>query len=179
MSFLLFGALAVMAEPLVITDITEIVPGTQKTVREDKQDAVQSGKVEREAKTDRKAFSFLMSERSKADTGNTSSQALNVSLGLIFILLLIFSMAWFMRKMGYSNISGQGNLKILATLNLGQKEKIALVQVGKQQLLVGVTASQINTLHVLDEPVESIDEAVPEQGFAKKLSESLANLKSR
>ncbi len=128
-----------------------------------------------EASKDKKNFSFLMTQRNKQENSAAdSSQAINVSLGLIFILLLIFSLAWFMRKMGYSNISGQGELKILATLNLGQKEKIALIQVGQQQLLIGVTANQINTLHVLDEILEAGDSAMAaDAGFAKKLAESL------
>ena len=59
-----------------------------------------------------------------------------------------------MRKVGYGQFSGQGELSVLATLNLGHKEKIALIKVGQQQILVGVTAAQINTLHVLDEKLE-------------------------
>ena len=113
---------------------------------------------------DKKPFSFLSNQAASGPGKNpakqepvTTSDALSVSIGLIFILLLIFSLAWFMRKMGYSNISGQGQLSILATLNLGQKEKIILLQVGQQQMLVGITATQINTLHVLKEPLESIE----------------------
>jgi len=101
--------------------------------------------------------------------------ALSVSLGLIFILLLIFLLAWIMRKAGYSQLSGKGYLSILATLNLGQKEKIALLKVGRQQILIGITANQINTLHVLDEPLD-IKELQADAGknqFAAKLSEVL------
>ncbi|MCP3851026.1 MAG: flagellar biosynthetic protein FliO [Gammaproteobacteria bacterium] len=87
-------------------------------------------------------------------SSTTRGDALNVSLGLIFILIIIFSLAWFMKKMGYSQLSGQGQLQIVASLNLGTKEKIALVQVGEKQLLVGMTATQINTLYVLDEPLD-------------------------
>lgn len=125
-------------------------------------------------------YSFLKSDRNRQESSDTSSDALNVSLGLVFILLLIFFLAWFMRKIGYSNISGQGQLKLLATMNLGQKEKIALIQVGKQQLLVGVTANQINTLHVLDEPLETSEPQgtdIGDTNFAKKLSDTLAKVK--
>jgi flagellar protein FliO/FliZ len=94
---------------------------------------------------------------SSQTTTDNSSKALDVSLGLIFILILIMALAWFMKKMGYSNLTGQGQLKIIASLNLGQKEKIALIQVGKQQLLIGMTAQQINTLHVLDEVLDETE----------------------
>ena len=132
---------------------------------------------------DKKSFSFLTNKTIDSSAKQaekkepvTSMDALSVSTGLIFILLLIFSLAWFMRKMGYSNISGQGQLNILATLNLGQKEKIALIQVGRQQLLVGITATQINTLHVLDEPLDTVDAQTGtgnKSHFANKMTEIL------
>lgn len=132
----------------------------------------------------KKSYSFLTEKTGfnvqnniKKNETSVSADALSVSLGLIFILFLIFSMAWFLRKMGYSNMTGQGQLKVVATLNFGQKEKIALIQVGKQQLLVGMTATQINTLHVLNEAIEEteIKQAENETGqgnnhFAEKLS---------
>ncbi len=132
----------------------------------------------------KKNFSFLSSQTFSNTVANTkkaessNSDALDVSLGLMFILLVIFSLAWFMKKMGYSNLTGQGDLKIIASLNLGHKEKIALIQVGKQQLLVGMTPTQINTLHVLDESIDDTDviETKDQTGsnpFANKLSEFL------
>ena len=167
----------IMAEPVAASEPDVTAQPLMQELEQEKQTQPEPGK------TDKKSFSFLMAERSKKETDTShSGQALNVSLGLIFILLLIFSMAWFMRKMGYSNISGQDNLKILATLNLGQKEKIVLLQVGtqenRQQLVLGITASQINTLHVLKDPIEAdTDGMTPEQGFAAKLTESLGNFK--
>ena len=132
---------------------------------------------------EKKNYSFLKNETNINEPGTNAADALNVSLGLIFILVLIFALAWFMRKMGYSHIAGQGQLKLLATMNLGQKEKIALIQVGKQQLVVGITASQINTLHVLDEPLDTSETQASDvlrsgqdNLFAKKLAETL-NLK--
>ena len=108
------------------------------------------------------------------------TDALTVSLGLMFILLLIFSLAWIMRKTGYGQLSGQGTLSVIATLNLGQKEKIALIKVGQQQILVGITATQINTLSVLDEPLDigasdtKKDQSTIEKSlFSKKLNEVL------
>jgi len=44
-------------------------------------------------------------------------------------------------------------LKTVAVLPLGMKEKIALIQVGDQQMVVGVTAQQINCLMTLEQPL--------------------------
>ena len=133
-----------------------------------------------------KSFPLLFNKTSAQTNADSSKKepvnamdALSVSLGLIFILAIIFFLAWLMRKAGYSNMSGQGNLKIIATLSLGQKEKISLIEVGEQQLLVGITATQINTLHVLDEPLETRYEAsqtknnTEKNHFSNKLTELL------
>lgn len=160
------------------------------------QNVAQEKQVADNLSDEKKNYSFLSSQTFSNVTNNTkkkepstNTDALSVSLGLIFILILIFSLAWFIKKMGYSNLTGQGQLKIIATLNLGQKEKIALIQVGKQQLVVGITPTQINTLHVLDELLieTAVDEMdvqakdkrgiIKETPFANKLSEFLSNKK--
>ena len=49
-----------------------------------------------------------------------------------------------------------------------QLERIALVDVGGQQILLGITPSSIRTLHVFDEPVVEPGKPVPGD-FAKRL----------
>jgi flagellar biogenesis protein FliO len=46
-----------------------------------------------------------------------------------------------------------GSIEIVADISLGQKERAVLVQVGEQQILLGVAPGRVNTLHVLAEPV--------------------------
>ena len=52
---------------------------------------------------------------------------------------------------------GAGAINIIADVALGQKERAVLIQVGAQQLLIGVAPGQVNTLHVLAEPVRMDD----------------------
>ncbi|MCW8932539.1 MAG: flagellar biosynthetic protein FliO [Gammaproteobacteria bacterium] len=152
-------------------------------------------KQEIQAPTEKKKYSFLTNQQtsnsiinsgagSQKQSTSPNADALSVSLGLIFILIIIFSLAWFMKKMGYSHVSGKGQLKIIASLNLGPKEKISVIQVGNQQLLVGMTSTQINTLHVLEEPLiesksEIKGEVETDNHFANKLSEFLNNKQTK
>ena len=64
-----------------------------------------------------------------------------------------------MSKSGMTGaFGGQGKMiKTLATVSLGLKEKVSLIQVGEQQLLIGITAQSIQTLLVLDQPIEQKD----------------------
>ncbi len=79
---------------------------------------------------------------------------LQMFLGLLFVLGLIFGMAWFIRRMGSFQQVSHGALRILGGLSLGQRERIVLVQVGNKQLLIGLAPGQIRTLHVLEQSVD-------------------------
>ncbi len=83
---------------------------------------------------------------------------------LIGMIALIFFLAYWAKRLQGLNGSGQSissnntqAIKTLATVSLGLKEKIALIQVGEQQLLIGITAQSIQTLLVLDEPISQAD----------------------
>ncbi len=55
---------------------------------------------------------------------------------------------------------------------MGPRERVVLVQVGKQQLLLGVAPGRIQTLHVLDEPVTDATSPTP-SAFVEKLTAAL------
>ncbi|MDZ7804171.1 flagellar biosynthetic protein FliO [Thiohalophilus sp.] len=108
-----------------------------------------------------------------------SGSYVQMVLGLLFIIALIFGMGWFIRRLGTFNSVASGNLKLLGGLSLGQREKIVLVQVGEIQLLVGVAPGQVRTLHVLDKPVSDASPQPMSSGFAEKLNQLLKQQKSR
>ena len=60
-------------------------------------------------------------------------------------------------------------MKVLATLPLGTRERIVLIDAGGQQLLLGITPTQINTLHVFETPVISNAVEANTSEFSRKL----------
>jgi flagellar protein FliO/FliZ len=78
---------------------------------------------------------------------------LQVTLSLLLVLAAVFAAAWAVRRLRSFGRLAPGAIEIVADVALGQKERAVLVQVGKQQLLLGVAAGSVNTLHVLPEPV--------------------------
>jgi flagellar protein FliO/FliZ len=50
-------------------------------------------------------------------------------------------------------------MRVLAQLPLSPREKLVLVEVGDKQMLLGVSSSSINQLHVFDQPVILKNEA--------------------
>lgn len=78
-----------------------------------------------------------------------------VVLMLVLVIALILFIAWLLNKTRSLNFMGQtGVIKTLAVMPLGVKEKVALVQVGDKQLILGITSQQINCLGELDTPIE-------------------------
>ena len=77
---------------------------------------------------------------------------LKLVLGLIAVISLFSALAWLIRRFGMGGFSrsSSGELRILETLSLGSRERLVIVQAGKNKLLLGITAGKINKLHTLE-----------------------------
>lgn len=94
---------------------------------------------------------------------------LNLVLGLGLIVGLIFALFWLVRRMGQGGLLTSNQMKIVAAMPMGTRERIVVIEVGGQQLLLGITATQINTLHVFSEPVVDTQSVTGQSEFGKKL----------
>lgn len=72
------------------------------------------------------------------------------SLGLFVVLGVFFLCAWGVRKLGGLTLGGGEKMRVVGGVSLGMREKVILLQVGKKQLVLGVTPGRIDTLHVLE-----------------------------
>lgn len=93
-----------------------------------------------------------------------------VLFGLMGVLLLILGLAWLLKRFGQGAMLGSQHMKILATMPLGTRERLLLVDVAGQQILLGVSAGRITNLHSFDEPVIQGDNPAYSD-FAAKLRE--------
>lgn len=103
-----------------------------------------------------------------APTG-AGTHLFNVALGLVLIVVLILVLAWFLRRFGQGGAFNSKSMKILATLPLGTRERLVVVDVGGQQILLGVTSSEITSLHVFETPVIDPDQPGGSSEFSQKL----------
>jgi flagellar protein FliO/FliZ len=77
-----------------------------------------------------------------------------VTLALLLVLGAVFAVAWVIKRVrGLGNRVGDA-IDVIADIPLGQKERAVLLKVGTTQILVGVAPGQVNTLHVLTEPID-------------------------
>ncbi|RMG55029.1 MAG: flagellar biosynthetic protein FliO [Gammaproteobacteria bacterium] len=99
---------------------------------------------------------------------------IQVSIGLLVVLGGIVALAWMMRRMGGFQHSAGGNLKVLEGLAIGPRERIVLLQCGSEQIVVGIAPGRVQTLHVLEQPVEVAQSApMATPAFARRLQEAL------
>jgi flagellar protein FliO/FliZ len=100
-------------------------------------------------------------------------QLVQLLLGLLLVIGLIFALAWVMRRVQQIGPRGNQAIRLVASQALGPRDRLLLVQVGGEQVLLGISAGRIIPLHVLKEPVslETTEPATPE--FAQRLMELL------
>lgn len=78
------------------------------------------------------------------------SPLVQVSGALLGIILLILAAAWVIKRLGFaSKGAGTRGLKVTASTSLGPRERVVIVEVEDARLVLGVTVSQINVLHIL------------------------------
>ncbi|WP_249684618.1 flagellar biosynthetic protein FliO [Pseudomonas sp. RC2C2] len=105
-------------------------------------------------------------------SGSAAGQLTQLVLGLLLVLGLIFLLAWLLRRVQNAAPGSGQVIEILGSRALGPRDRLLLVQVGKEQILIGHSPGTIEALHVLAEPVEvpvSARQATPE--FAQRLME--------
>ncbi len=83
-------------------------------------------------------------------------------ISLMMVLALIILSAYVLKRFKLVQ-QGGGHLKVVASLPLGAKERVVVIQSGEKQLMLGVTPGSITLIEELETPLES---STPELGKA-------------
>lgn len=120
------------------------------------------------------ALPALAAEPAASMSGSDmGAQLSKLLLGLLLVVGLIFLLAWVLRRVQQLNPRGTQVIKLISTQALGPRERLILVQVGSEQVLIGLSAGRITPLHVLKEPVHLPDSEPANPEFAQRLMELL------
>jgi flagellar protein FliO/FliZ len=82
-----------------------------------------------------------------------TGSVLQLTLSLGAVVAAIFGLGWLLRRVHGLPGSTHRALRVVATLPVGTRERIAIVQAGDTQVLIGLSPGRIQTLHVLERPV--------------------------
>jgi len=86
-------------------------------------------------------------------------ELLQTTVGLAIVLALIFGLAWLLRRVGPTGRGTGGLLRVVASHAVGQRERVVIVEVGEQWLVLGVAPGRVNALQTL--PRGAVPESVP------------------
>ncbi|PCK08471.1 MAG: flagellar biosynthetic protein FliO [Alteromonadaceae bacterium] len=99
------------------------------------------------------AGAFSVSTRAYAEEVTSgislpSAQVGQVVGALLFVTCLIFFFAWLAKKLGAVHLASGQTIKHVATLAVGHREKVVLVDVEGQKILLGVAPGRVACVHV-------------------------------
>ncbi|MBP6421281.1 MAG: flagellar biosynthetic protein FliO [Propionivibrio sp.] len=104
--------------------------------------------------------------------GVSSGTYLQAALALSLIVALLAGTAWLARKVSGGKRFGQGGMKVVGGVALGPRERIVLLEIGDEWLVIGIVPGQIRTLHRLAKGVSLQEDdlaASAEKPFAQWL----------
>ena len=88
----------------------------------------------------------------------------------LVVVAAIVALGWVYSRSKFAVSGNRDVINIVSSRALGTKERLLLIEVADQQLLVGMTAAQVQTLHVFEKPVVDTSAAsVASTSFAERL----------
>lgn len=96
-------------------------------------------------------------------------------LSLLLVLALVGLCAWLLKRFALVPSAGSGLIRILAGASVGPRERIVLVQVSDQWLLLGVAPGQVRMLQSL--PRSETADSPPAQTSAQPFAAWLQRMR--
>src|SRR5471032_2896705 len=77
---------------------------------------------------------------------SAAGSLLQTTLALAFVLALLVGAAGFLKRYGPKSITGGTAVKLVGALNVGARERILVVEIGEQWIVVGASPGRMNAL---------------------------------
>lgn len=84
-----------------------------------------------------------------AETAGSGGLLLQVLSGLGTVLALLAATAWALRRFGVKRGHAASPLKIIGGISVGTRERVMLLEVADQWIVIGVAPGQVNTLSTM------------------------------
>lgn len=97
---------------------------------------------------------FCSSSPEQKLTGPSPENLLSLILALLFVVFVIFAIAWFAKKFNLTPISSN-HFKLVSSMSLGGRERIVIIEVQGEQHAIGVTNQSVNHLFKLEQNIQA------------------------
>jgi flagellar protein FliO/FliZ len=87
-----------------------------------------------------------------ADAAPGAAGMLQMLPGLVFVLALILGMAWLARRFGVNRGAAAGPLRVVSQCGVGARERVVVVEVADQWLVLGVAPGAVRQLTQMARP---------------------------
>lgn len=77
---------------------------------------------------------------------SAAGSLLQTVLALGFVLAILVGLAWALKRFGPRNVTGGSTVKLVGALSVGARERILVVEVGEQWIVVGASPGRMNAL---------------------------------
>ena len=95
-------------------------------------------------------------------TGPAAGSLIQTIFALCLVLALLAALAWFMKRYGPKAQAGTAHVKLVGALNLGGRERIMVVEVGDQWIVVGASPGRVNALATMPRQIGIAADAAPD-----------------
>jgi flagellar protein FliO/FliZ len=93
----------------------------------------------------------------------------SIFLSLLLVIGVVFILAFLMRRFNVTQ-SGTSNIKVVASMMAGAKERVLVIEVAGEQHLLGITAHNINHLATLSSLIDNSPASPGNENFKDKLA---------
>ncbi|WP_316364755.1 flagellar biosynthetic protein FliO [Candidatus Thiodiazotropha sp. CDECU1] len=97
---------------------------------------------------------------------------LHTAGGLLFVLALIIGGAWLFKRYAQMPIGGKGLVRVVGGASVGARERVVVVEVENQRLLLGVAPGQVRKLHILQTSEQSFQNQLQSEKSGARLADS-------
>ncbi|GAB3630430.1 hypothetical protein GCM10027419_52870 [Pandoraea terrae] len=106
-------------------------------------------------------------------------------LGLAVVLAVLFGLAWLAKRFGLQRPLGSGQVRVVGSAAVGQRERVVVVEIAGDWVVIGVAPGRVSALHTIDaDRVAALPPVSPgapagaqanraAQAFAQKLRQSM------
>lgn len=109
---------------------------------------------------------------------SSAGSLLQTTLALAFVLALLVGLAWLLKRYGPKSMGSSSAVRLVGSLSVGARERILVLEVGEQWIVVGASPGRMNALATMprqaqDEFAGNAAPALPGANFAEWFKQTI------
>ncbi|RBA25793.1 flagellar biosynthetic protein FliO [Herminiimonas fonticola] len=105
---------------------------------------------------------------------STAGNLMQVTLGLLVVLGLMAAAAWVLRRFNTAKGNNAAQIKIIGGVSVGNRERVMVVEIADQWIVVGVAPGRVNALATMAKQETTIvTDAAPSKNFSSWLAQTI------